>query len=520
MDLLTTAGSSWKPLSSSSSPSSPVASYYDNNKSDKCLSGDDALSLSYWKRCPTTTPTTSRPMSQSLRQLQQQLTSPSSTLPPSSPILFLPMASTATLPSSQGTSCSRSRSHSHSDSYSGCTTPSHDDDDVDYSPYHPLPTTTRTTTTTPTSPATAAVLHHARLDGSLHCCQCHASHALYLMYPIVKTFETWNHETQYLCALCHHDNDNNDDDKCSRAPLAQEQEVAEEWERAPLPPPSPAPSTPMWTQNKNMNKKDKSSAVTAAVTALPNQKCRRPTSQQIQLIAQDSCDIQECLDLLHELEEERDKAMERCSLPAIEELQHTMRRELLFLPPQEPTIHTHAAAHSRSRTSSTASSASSSSSIETTVDRDTQIYIELWQRHWDLLAETVEVVQHALEVQGDEACDVLLAYHQWRGRPPLDDEKTPIAEPAWKLSADRALNKRDIDAGVAPGHFWGSSSSSSGTSDGCCLMDDIPFLYAAATPWLTCFSCVLLFCCVVFGVPHTCQPWQLQPVARRRNVHY
>ena len=299
------------------------------------------------------------------------------------------------------------------------------------------------------------------------------------MYPIVKTFETWNLENQYLCALCHEDDNDkaNDKDEQGRRLHAQEQED-------PLHTPH-GRSTPLWVHtnsNSKSNGKKKqpeqgkhqplfllSASSSAALPPTHDGDRQRPT--QIPLISQDSCDVQECLDLLHEVEEEREKAMERCTPLAIEELQHVMRQELLHLPPTSYVAHS----HSRSRKMSSSSALSASASIQSIVDRDTKIYIDLWQRHWDLLAETVVVLQHALEVQGDDACDIVLAYYQWRSRPrpsrPLEASPkrrgrvtatpptTTTTEPAWKLSADQALNQRDIEAGVGPGHFWGSSSS-------------------------------------------------------------
>ena len=53
---------------------------------------------------------------------------------------------------------------------------------------------------------------HARLDASVSCCLCNASHALYLMYPIIKTLDNWNESSKYLCSICYADEDNRQDD--------------------------------------------------------------------------------------------------------------------------------------------------------------------------------------------------------------------------------------------------------------------------------------------------------------------
>ena len=469
MDLFTTTASSWKALLSSSLSSSPppLPAHYKIKKTsqsdalhDKDPSSSSSLIFSRSESSPP----------------QERMTKPSSSL-------LLYKATTSLSSSSQ----SPSDSNGSSSSCSPCgTTPTHDDRDDEEDCHDPaLPTRTRTTTTTRTT-----TLHHARLDGSLQCCQCHASHALYLMYPIVKTFETWNLENQYLCALCHDDDEDDNAKANDNAKDEQGRRLHAQEQEDPLHTPH-GRSTPLWahtnsssSSNNNSKKKQpeqgkhqplflltaSSSSSSAALPPTHDGDRRRPT--QIPLISQDSCDVQECLDLLHEVEEEREKAMERCTPLAIEELQHVMRQELLHLPPTSYVAHSHS--RSRKMSSSSSSALSASASIQSIVDRDTKIYMDLWQRHWDLLAETVVVLQHALEVQGDDACDIVLAYYQWRSRPhpsrPLEETPkrrrgvtgtppTTTTEPAWKLTADQALNQRDIEAGVGPGHFWGSSSS-------------------------------------------------------------
>jgi hypothetical protein len=253
---------------------------------------------------------------------------------------------------------------------------------------------------------------HARLDSSLNCYRCQASHALYLMYPVVKTLDTWNHENQFLCSFCHRKQSSRQQDEDSLAPSEDEPScelVPQEWVHSGPSPPTDA-------------------------LLLSTQKYRPP---QIQLIYQDSCDLKECLDLLHEVEDERDTAMESLSEQAIQDLHAEMREEL-------------------------AATNISEHQINACLNRETQIYTELWTRHWDLLAETVSVLQLALENQGDEACDLLLAYYQWRAR---HDDNTAATEPAWKQRADQVLQTRDVEAGVGPGHFWGATGESANSFD-------------------------------------------------------
>jgi hypothetical protein len=84
---------------------------------------------------------------------------------------------------------------------------------------------------------------------------------------------------------------------------------------------------------------------------------------------------------------------------------------------------------------------------------------QLWQAHWDLLTETVQVLHlaldsysHATAEQHQEDKVLLLSYYQWRA----SHQPRNGGHPRWKTSADQELDQRDINDKVGPGHFWGA----------------------------------------------------------------
>lgn len=226
---------------------------------------------------------------------------------------------------------------------------------------------------------------HARLDASVSCCLCDASHALYLMYPIIKTLDTWNESSKYLCSICYADEDNTEEDLLE----------------------SPAqPSGILFPK--------------------PRVLATRPMSRKTTttLITKATCKVQQCLDVLHSVEEELDVAAMALSQEGRRALEASIRREL-----------------------------AGNEQVEAKIQDELETVHSLWQLHWDLLSETAQVLQSALDQEGDDECDLLLAYYQWRAGLSHQD----AVFPAWKGTADQALCQRDIAAGMGPGHFWGGT---------------------------------------------------------------
>ncbi len=224
---------------------------------------------------------------------------------------------------------------------------------------------------------------HARLDPSVSCSLCGASHTLYLMYPLIKTLDTWNESSKFLCSLCFAEEENRQDVGSS------------------LPSDDTAPKPRAVAKRQQYRKTN---------TAL---------------ISKSTCQVQPCLDVLHSVEDELELVATALSQD--------------YRPPQD---------------ASTCRELPNQGQVE-----ETKIHEELHssnghlQRHWDLLTDTVTVLQAALDQEGDDECDVLLAYYQWRERHRRDDTSSP----AWKTQADRALDQRDNVVGVGPGHFWGGA---------------------------------------------------------------
>jgi len=324
------------------------------------------------------------------------------------------------------------------------------------------------------------------------------------MYPIIKTLDTWNEENQYLCPLCRTENleermdeeedhdphhrhpddphhHNNQDDDESNGLLADDSHDNDNDEKENMGGHinvgtrsknfTPVPGRSKQEQQKQKQKQQQQ-----------EQQMQLRRLPQIPLITHDSCDVQECLDLLHEVEQERDVAMERISYHALRTLRQEIKEELDL---KGEDLHHHdddddddddktdedSDDHSDSSSSSSSSSSSQGGkyppigiSNESFIRREIQIYVDLWKRHWDLLTETVFVIHQALELQGDEECDLLLAYYQWQCRPDAPSTSMkgacPEKEPEWKKKADQVLHERDVQAGVGPGHFWGSSGTS------------------------------------------------------------
>lgn len=236
------------------------------------------------------------------------------------------------------------------------------------------------------------------------------------MYPILKNLDTWNQESQFLCSLCHQDQD------------SEEEEALE---------------TSLEVSPKKLQALDQPQSRSTSKTRRLTSSQKRSRDLQIPLISHHDCNVQECFDLLHEVEEERDRTIDRLSEGTIQTLHTDIRNEL-----------------------STSQRTRLSDQIEKIVHRESQIYTEMWQRHWDLLSETVAILQDALEVQGDHERDLLLGYYQWRERSGTSTDDSHPEAPSWKESADQALTKRDIEANVGPGHFWGSSGKFRYTSHG------------------------------------------------------
>jgi hypothetical protein len=122
--------------------------------------------------------------------------------------------------------------------------------------------------------------------------------------------------------------------------------------------------------------------------------------------------------------------------------------------------------------------------IECLVLEEMDSFQDQWQQHYDLVQCTRNVlvqqlqkvptpsVQHAeastsasVSASGDDLNDVVLAYYHWRNRNLFynDDENHNHNNnynnsniPRWKLLADQALDLRDKQLGLGPGHFWGA----------------------------------------------------------------
>ena len=270
-------------------------------------------------------------------------------------------------------------------------------------------------------------LVHARLDSSLQCSWCQASHTLYLMYPIIKTLDTWNKSSKFLCSQCFSRSDGHpveeeeeDDD--------EEEAEKDDGELIPVLLPS------LLTQRQTPRRLS---------LGQPKPKASRPKTTC--LIQETSCNVPACLDLLQAVEEELDVAARSLSEDCRPALAASIRQELLARHGSNPN----------------ASAKKQLEMIQQSVEEELDLHDELWQAHWDLLQDTASVLQAALDSEGGEECDLLLAYYQWRAdqcRP----QETAVGNdlPTWKRRADQVLNERDMQQGVGPGHFWGASGTS------------------------------------------------------------
>lgn len=264
-------------------------------------------------------------------------------------------------------------------------------------------------------PSPVAVVH-ARLDPSLECTICHVGHELYLMYPVVKTLDTWNDETKYLCSQCQLEG--------HQVEETQDNEAEENVGGCRLALPS------------LLKREDDQRRVHTRNNIKTASSCPRP--KVTCLVRENDCNISACLDMLNAVEDELEVAVslsEDCSEP----LAASVRREL------------------QARNNTTANSSYDAlNRLEQNVKEELRLHTDLWQQHWDLLQDTATVLQAAIEAEGDEECDLLLAYYQWRAghrlQPGVD-----ATDPAWKIEADTALDKRDAEAGIGPGQFHGAS---------------------------------------------------------------
>jgi hypothetical protein len=111
--------------------------------------------------------------------------------------------------------------------------------------------------------------------------------------------------------------------------------------------------------------------------------------------------------------------------------------------------------------------------IENFVLEEMELFQDQWQQHYDLIEHTRNVLVQQLqsqlqlqlpislnkEVSGDDSLeDAVLAYYHWRNRNLFHDEGININNhsPRWKVLADQALDLRDKQHGLGPGHFWGA----------------------------------------------------------------
>lgn len=257
------------------------------------------------------------------------------------------------------------------------------------------------------------------LDASKSCGECGACHSLYLLYvmpPIPNAQDTRATSTtaQYWCSNCWWEHQEGQEDQDHN----HEEDKNKKEEHG--------------TKKEEKNKKSRSGAL--------------PTTRApiLSVMDKESCNLQACLDLLHQVENEMEVAALSLSEEGIQLLTASIRREVQSLtwtsddedkddPNYEIAV---------------------LESIEETVRKETMIHQDLWQSHWDKLEDTAKVLQEAVEAEGDDESDLLLAYYQWRaGHRPLDHDEYP----PWKLAADRALDQRDLARDVGPGQFKGAS---------------------------------------------------------------
>jgi hypothetical protein len=292
------------------------------------------------------------------------------------------------------------------------------------------------------SPPRVAIAH-ARLDSSLECCSCRASHSLYLMYPIIKTLDTWNESSKFLCSLCFEDDSTTNNTSRGDPTTDQEEQDA-----------SAGAADEDEDENEDTSKihslhphqyEDRQQE-SSSENAIVRRSVRRQAQITTSLIREMTCDVQACLDLLHVVEDEMELAAISLSEDFRTDLEASIRREVS--PPH--------CSRGRGSTTTSTKDLAALEKVETTIAEELKLHDALWQTHWDLLMDTTTVLQEALESEGDLECDLLLAYYQWRAghRLPQGEVNLP---PAWKVQADESLNQRDIKAGFGPGYFWGAS---------------------------------------------------------------